>query len=255
MAKLRFTITMSLDGYVAGPRPEPREPARRGRRGIARMGVRDPHASMRITARTAAVRPASTTITPPGGTRTSAPRSWGATCSGRSRRAVGRRGVERLVGRRPAVPHAGVRPHPSRAGAGGDAGRHDLPLRHRGHRVRARAGLRGSRRPGRVPRRRRRGGAAVPARRACRRDGDPRRAHASRRRLTPVREPRRRPAGVRVRRAGQLARRGALQLRPQGVPRGSGHGCAARSSRASARGLPTSAPTLRAARRTPVAAL
>ena len=49
-------------------------------------------------------------------------------------------------GDEPAVPHAGLRAHPPRAGAGRDGGRHHLPLRHRRHRVGARAGAR--RRPG-----------------------------------------------------------------------------------------------------------
>ena len=53
-------------------------------------------------------------------------------------RRVGR-GLARLVGRRAAVPRAGVRAHPSRPRADRDGGRDDLPLRHRGLRRRLRA--------------------------------------------------------------------------------------------------------------------
>ena len=83
MAKLKFTITMSIDGYVAGPNQSLENPLGEGGQGAARMGVRDPQLPRPHTAMD-------------GGEdrlddesrgeerRTSAPRSWAATCSGRS---------------------------------------------------------------------------------------------------------------------------------------------------------------------------
>ena len=58
--------------------------------------------------------------------------------------------------------------------------------------------------------------AAVPARRLGRRDGDPRRSHAPRCRRAPFRESRWRACRIRVRRASRLTRRGALQLCQEG---------------------------------------
>jgi dihydrofolate reductase len=65
-------------------------------------------------------------------------------------------------GARPAVPCPGLRADASRAGAAGDGGRDDLPLRHGRHRVRARAGPRGRRRQERLDRGRRQHGQPVP---------------------------------------------------------------------------------------------
>ena len=61
---------------------------------------------------------------------------------------LGRRALERVVGRRSPLPHAGLRDHPPPARAARDAGRDDLPLRHRRHRGRARAGHGRGRRAG-----------------------------------------------------------------------------------------------------------
>ena len=98
----------------------------------------------------------------------------GATVMGRNmfgpiRGDVGRLRLDRLVGSRPAVPPPGLRAHPPRPRSDRDGGRHHVPLRHRRHRVRARAGLRGGRRPGRPSRWRRRPRCASSSRRPGRR--------------------------------------------------------------------------------------
>ena len=49
--------------------------------------------------------------------------------------------------------------------------------------------------------------------------GDPRGSPLPQRRLTTVREPRRRPVGVRVHRSRQLSRRGSLHIRPEELSR------------------------------------
>ena len=125
---------MSLDGYVAGPnqseehplgeggmalhewvfaleawRARPRPRGRRGQRldpgrgGDAAERRRDDHGPQHVR---------------------------------RHPRRVGRAPVGRLVGRGPALPRAGLRAHAPRARAARDAGRHDVSLRHRRHRVR-----------------------------------------------------------------------------------------------------------------------
>ena len=87
-------------------------------------------------------------------------------------RPLGRASVAGLVGRRPALPSPGLRAHAPRPRSAGAAGRHDVPLRHRRHRVRARAGQGRCRRQGRVARGWRERCPAVPGGRADRRDGD-----------------------------------------------------------------------------------
>ena len=78
MAKLGFNLTMSLDGYAAGPRPELENPLGRGDR-VARLGDRDPRLSCHPGMEEA--RAGSMMLTWRPGTRTSAPPSWDATCS------------------------------------------------------------------------------------------------------------------------------------------------------------------------------
>ena len=79
------------------------------------------------------------------------------------------RELDRLVGRRPALPRARVRAHAPSARAGGDAGRHHVPLRDRRGRGGDRTGARRGRRR-RRPRRRRPGSHRPgPRRRAARR--------------------------------------------------------------------------------------
>ena len=101
------------------------------------------------------------------------------------------------------------------ARAGGQGGRHDVHLRHGRHRVRARAGAGRGRGAGRLARGRRERGPAVPRGRSPRRDPGACGPGAARRRRPPVRPPRRRagPAGadtgalVAGRRAPPLPRR------------------------------------------------
>ena len=126
--------------------PEPRGPARRGRRAPARVGVRD-RAGARSTA--GGRRAQRRLRRRRRGDRRRRRLHHGPQDVRRRCRARGTTSWTRLVGRGPAVPRAGLRPHPPRARAARDGGRHDLPLRHRRDRGRARAGPRGGGRPGR----------------------------------------------------------------------------------------------------------
>ena len=150
---LTLEITMSLDGFVAGPNPSLEDPL--GKRGeelhewaFAAQAWREAHGLEGGEAN------ADSDVIDEPLART------GATIMGRKMFSggdgpVGRRPErERLVGRRPAVPSPRLRAHPPRARAA-RRWRHDLPLRHRRHRVRARAGARRGRRQGRRRRRRR----------------------------------------------------------------------------------------------------
>ena len=127
-----------------------------------------------------AARAASATRSPARRRPAATPSSWAATCSGPVPRSLDRAALERLVGRRAALRSTRLRPHPLRARAA-DPRQDDLPLRHRRSRERRRPGPRGSRRRGRLGRRRRRDDPAAdprrPARRAAGRPGagDPRR--------------------------------------------------------------------------------
>ena len=149
MGKVIADISMSLDGYVAGPDPDLEDPLGRGGEAAARVGVRRPELARDPR---------------PGGRR--AQRRLRRHRGGRERDRRGRDGPAhvqrrqrpvgagpegaRLVGRRPAVPRAGLRAHPPRARAAADGGRDDLQLRHRRHRVGDRAGARGGGREGRA---------------------------------------------------------------------------------------------------------
>ena len=139
MTRLKANLAMSLDGYVAGPDQSLEDPLGEGGMQLHEW-VFELAAWREPTAWRAA------TSTPPRAVdrgvarRTSAPTIMGRNMFGGDPRALGRRAVERLVGRRSAVPRPGVRAHAPRARAARDGGRHHLPLRHRRHRVGARAG-------------------------------------------------------------------------------------------------------------------
>ena len=144
MAKLILDISMSLDGYVAGPDQSLKDPLGIGgdqlhEWGFAAEAWREAHGRE-------------------GGERNAdyevigaLDGDIGATVMGRKMYSGGSGpweddpNADGLVGRRPAVPPPGVRAHPPRARAARDGGRDDLHLRHRRDRVGARAGARGRR--------------------------------------------------------------------------------------------------------------
>ena len=166
MSHVTCQISISLDGFVAGPNQSLDNPIGEG--------------GMRLHEWAFATDTWNEQHGLEGGERTADSRSprrsmqgIGAYIMGRNMFGAGRgdvgRVLDRLVGRGPAVPHAGLRAHPPRARAARDGGRHDVPLRHRRDRVGARAGARGGRRPRRLDRGRREHGAPVPRGRAARR--------------------------------------------------------------------------------------
>ena len=113
--------------------PERRRPARGGRGGAARVGV--PAADLPARAGREG---GETGVDDDVVAETFA--DLGATIMGRNMFGGGpgpwgERPLDRVVGARPAVSHAGVRPDPPPPRAAPDAGRHDLPLRHRRHRA------------------------------------------------------------------------------------------------------------------------
>ena len=154
MAKLRFNITMSLDGYAAGPHQSVEHPL--GERGeelhgwvVATRSWRASHGQEGGEDGSDDERAAHWSS------------GFGATIMGRNMfgahpRRLARRGLAGLVGRGSAVPPPGLRADPPRARSARDAGRHDVPLRDRRHRVRARA------RPGRRRRQGHHASAAAP---------------------------------------------------------------------------------------------
>ena len=183
MGTVKLDISMSLDGYIAGPDAERRR-LRSGSAGCAcTSGCSRWRAGASSTGRTAARRTPST-------------RPWPRRrCGERRRHGHGPQHVRRrpgAVGRRP--PWNGwwgedppfhhpvfVLTHHARAPLV-DAGRHDVHVRHRRHRLGARAGPGRRGRQGRPHRRRRRRRAAVSPRRAARRDAAARLAGVPRRR-------------------------------------------------------------------------
>ena len=198
MSKVRIDISVSLDGFVAGPDQSLDDPLGQGRRRPPRVGD-----GGLLVARTA---------WPGGGrgqrrlagrrprrSRAPAPRSWAGRCS-----AAARGRGSRIPTRRPGgattrrFTHPVFVAHPPRARAGVVRQRHHLQLRHRRHRVGARAGARGGRRQGRADRRRRPDRRAVPRRRAGGRARAPRRPGAARQRRAAARQRRdRRTPGAR----------------------------------------------------------
>ena len=114
MSKVKLDISMSLDGFVAGPNPTLEDPLGKGGEqlhewifGLASW--REPHGQDRRRAERRR-RP------PPRGPREHRRRDHGQAHVQRRRGPVGGRPERRrLVGRRAAVPRAGVRPHAPRA--------------------------------------------------------------------------------------------------------------------------------------------
>ena len=97
MSKLRCHISISADGFVAGPNQSEAEPLGEGGEQLHDWVVslaawREPHGKQggEVNESTPIWRRAS---------RTSAPASWVATCSGPREAAIGVTGVEGLVGR------------------------------------------------------------------------------------------------------------------------------------------------------------
>src|SRR5215218_1139448 len=169
---------------------DPRTAARRGRRAVARVGVRA--RELAEAARPRGRRAQRRRRRRPGvGRRDRSGGDGQADVQRRCGPLGGRPERGRLVGGQPAVPRAGVRPHPPRAGDRGQ-GRRDLVHVRDGRRGSgARAGAGGGGRRGRFARRRRRRRAAVPAGGPAGRGAAPRRPGAPRRRgRPPLRRPR-----------------------------------------------------------------
>ena len=142
MTKLTLDISMSLDGFVAGPNQTLEEPLGKGGEQLHEWVVRleawrEPHGLEGGETN------ADSEVVTESDRRDGRGRSWAGGCSAAARGLGGRPQRGRLVGRRSAVPRAGVRAHASRARDRGQAGRNDVHVRHRRHRVRARAGPRG----------------------------------------------------------------------------------------------------------------
>ena len=167
---------------------------------------------MSSTAWRAARRP-STTGMPRRGTRTSARRSWGATCSGRSAARGRTRTWRGWWGEDPPF-HTPVfvLTHHERAPLEMEGGT-TFHFVTDGIESALEQAVAAAERQGRHARRRRLDGAAVPARRTRRRAHGPRRARPARRRGAALRRPRRRSGRARARRARGVAGRGALPLR------------------------------------------
>ena len=108
---VRFSITMSLDGFIAGPSPSLEDPL-----GVGGMQLHDwafglaawrrPHGleGGEVNESTAVVERTLENV---------GAYLMGRNMFGGGHGAVGRAGLERLVGRRPAVPRAGVRRSPT----------------------------------------------------------------------------------------------------------------------------------------------
>src|SRR5258708_2017935 len=159
MPILRFNITMSLDGYVAGPNQSVQHPLGEGGeklhewafgsrafRKMHEMDGGEPGPDDAIIDETF--------------------RNLGATIMGRNmfgggHGPWGKRSVARVVGRESAVSHARVRSNASRARAARDAGRDDVLLRHRRDSIGAQARQEGSRRKRHLIGRRRRDRATI----------------------------------------------------------------------------------------------
>ena len=115
-------LSISLDGYVAGPNQSPEDPI-----GEGGMRLHDGLRDRRPGASSTAAGAASATPTPTSPRRSRGHRRLhhGPQDVRRRRRSVGRV-VDGLVGRRPAVPRAGLRAHAPPARPADDAGRHDV---------------------------------------------------------------------------------------------------------------------------------
>ena len=159
MAKLRLSITMSVDGYVGGPDQSQENPLGVGGMELHRWFFRS-GSSETCTARREA-RSTQALLSWRSGGRTSAPRSWAAICSdrfvGRGRMSRGEAGGARI---RPTTIPFSCLPPPTRAA--GDAGWYHFLLRQRWDWVRAGAGQGRRARTGCLARGRRIRGQPVP---------------------------------------------------------------------------------------------
>ena len=149
MGNVNVDISMSLDGFVAGPNRTLDTPLGQGGEllhewVIATKSWREVHGKSGgedtpddEIARESIEAAGATVIGRRKLTQRAGMRSPGQRRRGR---VGGRPQRRRLVGRRPTVPPPGVRPHPARERADDDEGRDDLHVRDRRHRERARAG-------------------------------------------------------------------------------------------------------------------
>ena len=161
MSHVTCHIAISLDGYVAGPNQSMDDPLGEGGMRLHEWVLKTDAWREQHGQEGGERNPSSDVVE-------EVVENVGAYIMGRNMFGAGRGewdpDVARLVGRGPAVPRARLRAHPPPARVDRDAGRHDVPLRHRRHRVRARAGARRRGRPRRLDRRRREHGPAVPRR-------------------------------------------------------------------------------------------
>ncbi len=197
MSKLRFNISMSLDGFVAGPDQSEQDPL--GKRGeelhewvLPLAAFREPHGQEggEVNASTPVVE---------GWWENVGALVMGRNMFGGGPGPWGEPPWQGWWGDDPPFHRPGVRAHAPRPRSAGAQGRHHVPLRHRRHRVRARAGQGRCRRQGRVARGWRERCPAVPGGRADRRDGDRDRSRLAGWRHQAVREPRRRRARAQTR--------------------------------------------------------
>ena len=136
MTKLIADLSISLDGFVAGPDPSLRGPARASAASSCTSGRSRRWRGARRTATRAARATPTPTLIEALRSPASARGSWAARCTAAAPAPwEDDPNAARLVGRRPALPPPRLRPHPPRARAAGDGGRHDVPLRHRRRRV------------------------------------------------------------------------------------------------------------------------
>ena len=186
MSKVRTTITMSLDGFVAGPGQGERDPLGVGGMQLhewlfqlkAFRGTHGEHDG-EVNASTAIAEEILGNV--------------GATIMGRNMfgggpGSWGDKAWQGDLGKRSAVPPLGLRAHAPLPGAARAARWDDLLLRHRWHRVGTRPSKGRSRRPGRLGRGWCAGRAAVSSRRPARRAADLRRPGCTRRRCAAVRQ-------------------------------------------------------------------
>ena len=134
MSKFRFHLSVSADGYLAGPDQSEENPLGVGGEQLHEWVVqleawRKPHGKEggEVNASTQVVEEVEANV----GAGVMGRNMFGPVAGGD----WGDESLEGLVGRRSSVPPSGLRAHPSRARAPGDGGRHHLHLRHRRHRI------------------------------------------------------------------------------------------------------------------------
>ena len=167
MGKVRFGLTMSLDGFVAGPNPSVENPLGEGGMQLHDWAFgleawRRPHGleGGEVNESTAVIDASLANV----GAYLMGRNMFGGEPGG-----WGDGSLAGLVGRRPAVPRAGVRAHTPCPRAAGDGRRDDVRVRHGRDRAGAHLGAGGRGGEGRHDRRRRERRPAVPRRRARRR--------------------------------------------------------------------------------------